>query len=130
MSEEQENSNELASSKNKYQKNLRAWIKIFNLNGLLEKDTFARQFPFILWIVALSMFYIYNGYAAEARLRKIDAVKKELKEKRNEYISVSSEFMFRSKQTEVARLTAPFDLKESKNDAPHIIHLHQTTTEQ
>jgi hypothetical protein len=69
--------------------------------------------PFILFLTVLILFYIGNSYYAERTIREINAVKKDLKEKRAEFISTSSELMFRTKQSEVATAIAPLEIREA-----------------
>ena len=69
--------------------------------------------PFILFLTILILFYIGNSYYAERTIREINSVKNDLKDKRAEFISTSSELMFRTKQSEVAKAIAPMNIKES-----------------
>jgi hypothetical protein len=46
-------------------------------------------------------------------VREIDALSNELKELRSEYIATKSELMFKSKQSQVAKLVDPLGIKES-----------------
>ena len=81
--------------------------------GIFNRQQVVRMMPFILFITVLLLFYIGNSYYAERTIRKINQVKKELKDKRAEYISTSSELMFRTKQSEVARAISSMDIRES-----------------
>jgi hypothetical protein len=58
-------------------------------------------------------------------VRNIDKIKKEMKENRAEFISVKSEMMFRSKQSEVAKAVEPLQLKEA-TDPPRKIIVSET----
>jgi hypothetical protein len=68
--------------------------------------------PFILFIAGIGLLYIANSYYAERTIREIDAVSKELKTLRTEYITGKSELMMICKQSEVARAVAPLGLLE------------------
>ena len=71
--------------------------------------------PFILFLTVIAMFYITNSFYAERTIRDIDQTKKELKEKRAEFISTKSKLMINSMQSEVAQhaSAAAFEIKES-----------------
>jgi hypothetical protein len=81
--------------------------------GIFEREQVVKLMPFILFLTFLILIYIGNSYYAERTIRQIDKAKVELKEKRAEFISTSSELMFRTKQSEVAKAIAPEGLKES-----------------
>lgn len=84
-----------------------------NPSGLLDKDVVVRLMPFIVFWVFLAIIYIANSYYAEKTIRELDAMNKELKELRSEYISTKSELMFRSKQSEVAKDVEILGVKEA-----------------
>jgi hypothetical protein len=81
--------------------------------GIFERQQIVNLMPFILFLTFLILIYIGNSYYAERTIRQIDKTKTELKEKRAEFISTSSELMFRTKQSEVAKAIAREGLKES-----------------
>ena len=81
--------------------------------GIFNRNQVVKMMPFILFLTVLILFYIGNSYYAERTIREINNVKNDLKEKRAEFISTSSELMFRTKQSEVAKAIAPMQLKES-----------------
>ena|SRR3569832_1074965 len=81
--------------------------------GIFERAQIVNMMPFILFLTFLCIIYIGNSYYAERTIRQIDKAKVNLKEKRAEFISTSSELMFRTKQSEVAKAIAPDGIKES-----------------
>lgn len=91
----------------------RKFMRFFRVFGIFDRNQVVRFMPYILFLTLLTLFYIANSYYAERLVRRISSVKNDLKERRAEFISTSSELMFRSKQSEVAREIAPMDLKES-----------------
>jgi len=104
----------------------RRLIRLMNVFGEFNKDQVVKLMPFILFLSVLILFYIANSYVAERTVRNIDKIKKEMKENRAEFISVKSEMMFRSKQSEVAKAAAPLQLKEA-TDPPRKIIVSETT---
>lgn len=85
-----------------------AWI-----NQALSKESAVRILPFLLYLTVLGMFYIANKHYAEKNIRQIEKINKELKELKWEHMTTKHELMFKSKQTELAKLTAEFGLKEA-----------------
>lgn len=84
------------------------------LNGtFLTRQGFLKLVPLILFISLLGIIYIANNYWAIKNYREISALKKELKELRFEHITTKSDFMYKSKQSEVARILDSLGIKES-----------------
>lgn len=77
--------------------------------------------PYIFFLTLIALVYIANSYYAERTIRDIDAVSKELKTLRTEYITGKSELMIVSKQSEVARAVAPQGIRESVEAPKKII---------
>ena len=94
-------------------KSARRFLKIMHVFGIFNRNQVVRMMPYILFLTVLILFYIGNSYYAERTIREINKVKTDLKEKRAEFISTSSELMFRTKQSEVAKAIAPLGIKES-----------------
>lgn len=82
--------------------------------SFLTRDKSIKNIPFLIFLALLGSLYIANNYNAEKNIRNADKINKEIKELQSEYISLKSELMFRSNQSEVARLASPLGLKESK----------------
>ena len=88
------------------------------IDSLFTSDFFSKEnvsngLPFIFYLAMLGMFYIANHHFAEKSVRNSEKIKKELKELYWEHLNISSNLMTQSKQTEVAKLTEVFGLKES-----------------
>jgi len=84
------------------------------LNGtFLTRNGALRLLPLVLFISLLGVIYIANNYWAIKNFREISNLKKELKELRFEHITSKSEFMYSSKQSEVARKLDSLGIKES-----------------
>jgi cell division protein FtsL len=74
--------------------------------------------PFTLFVALLIGFYIANTLHAERTIRETDRTNSQLKDFRDEYISLKSELMFLSNQSQVAILVKPIGLLEA-NEPPH-----------
>ena len=88
-------------------------FNFMSIFGIFEREQIVHLMPFILFLTFLIIIYIGNSYYAERTIREIAKTKTDLKEKRAEFISTSSELMFRTKQSEVAKAIAPQEIKES-----------------
>src|SRR6059036_3681119 len=87
----------------------RRFMRFLRVFGIFNRNQVVKMMPFILFLTVLILFYIANSYYAERLVRRMNSVKNDLKERRAEFISTSSELMFRTKQSEVAKTIAPID---------------------
>ncbi|MDA3952076.1 MAG: FtsL-like putative cell division protein [Bacteroidales bacterium] len=83
--------------------------------SLIANDFIIKQLPFIVFLVILAFVYIANRYNAEKVVRANIELTQEISDLRSEAITISSELMLISKQSEVARLVEKrgLGLKES-----------------
>ena len=65
-----------------------------------------------LFSAALALPYIYDRHRAERNVRRVDALNKEVKDLRAEYITLKSEHMSASKQSDVAQRLEMFGIEE------------------
>ena len=77
--------------------------RVAEFDFFLTRENVRRMIPMLMFAAALAIGYIANSHYAEKTIRKTDKLSKEIKELRSEYISIKSDLMFRSKQSEVAR---------------------------
>jgi hypothetical protein len=85
---------------------------------VLTRDLILGQLPYFLFLMFLAMIYIANRYHSENIIRQINKVQNEIKDLRSEHISISSELMFLSKQSEVYRQAAERGLGLSEATDP------------
>jgi hypothetical protein len=78
----------------------------------LNYQSIVKQVPFFLFLAILAVIYIFNGHYADKTIRNINRTAKEVKELKYEYITVKSELIFNSKQSELVKAVEPFGLKE------------------
>lgn len=93
--------------------------------SILTWDNVTRIMPFLFFLTFIAILYIGNSYIAQRTFRKIENIKSELKELRSQHISIKSELMIMSKQSEVAKRVEAFGLHESVVP-PSIIVLKDT----
>ncbi len=74
------------------------------VNGnVLTKKAFTDELPFIALLALLGLFYIANSYYYTKEYRKMIKLEKEVKELRIESLTLASDFMKMSKQSEVIK---------------------------
>jgi len=78
-------------------------VKDFIDGSILTKTAVVQQLPFVLFLVALGIFYISNRYRSERVYRDMVGLEKELKDMRFEAITTASDLMYMSKQSEVVK---------------------------
>lgn len=87
--------------------------KYTNVDFIFEQGLPVEYLPRVLFITAITLFYIGNTHYAEKTIRKIDKLKVETEDLRADYTTLASDYMEASKQSEVARNVAPLGLEES-----------------
>lgn len=81
--------------------------------SFLTRENLLKQVPFIIFITCLGILYIANSYNAEKTIIEISRTKKQLEELRYEFITVKSNLVFQSKQSNVAYRLSNTQVKES-----------------
>lgn len=81
------------------------WVKIYNnLPFSLEPTNWVmKNLPFIFYIAFLSFIYIANARYAERKIRNIQTIQRDIQKASWEYLSIKSDLMLKSMQTEVTR---------------------------
>lgn len=91
------------------------------LDTLFDDGLPAKYIPHTLFLTVIGIFYIGNNHWAEKTIRKIDNMQIEVEELRADYTSLKADYMFASKQSEVARKVIKIGLKESQTPPNKII---------
>lgn len=89
--------------------------------NILSKDSFVRSFPFILYVVFLSMLYITNVYVAEDINREISKLKTKTENLHVEYVYLKSEITSITKQSNMANMLKDKGIKESVEPLKRIV---------
>ena len=84
-------------------------------SGLVEENLSGKYLPYILYLMFLGILYIGNGHYAENSIRKVDALQRQVEDLRADYHTLKADYMFSSKQSEVAVRVKDMDLYESLN---------------
>jgi len=82
---------------------------------LLSAGTF-KFLRFLILLTVLAFIYIANNYYAENNIRKINKLRKEIKELRYEYINVKTKLLQIEKQSQIAKKLEKRGIK--KNNQP------------
>lgn len=86
--------------------------KVADFDFNISNEWMLKQIPFALFIVLLLLIHIWNVHHNERIVRHTDQLNKEIKELRSEYISILSELMSQSKQSNVAAKLDTLGIKE------------------
>lgn len=85
----------------------------FRADTLFAEGFPVEWLPKIVFVMALSLFYIGNTHYAEKTVRRISQMQAEVEDLRADYTTLKSDLMFASKQSEVARKVKAIGLEES-----------------
>lgn len=91
------------------------------LDFAFEQGLPVRYLPYILFLTAIGIFYIGNSHYGEKTIRKINDLQTRVENLRADYTSLKADYMFASKQSEVARKVKDFGLYESSTPPYKII---------
>ncbi len=79
---------------------IKNWRNWFDISGKATEVVFG-NFSFLLFLGFLGIVYIANAHFGEKRVREIQRLQKEIKELKWEYMSIKSNLMFRSMQSQI-----------------------------
>ena len=80
---------------------------------VFSKDGFVGMFPFVFYIVFLSMLYITNIYIAEDMSREIAGLNRKVEDLHVEYVYLESEITKITKQSNMVNMLKNKGIKES-----------------
>ncbi len=89
--------------------------------AILENKRTRQIFPFLLFLAGLAFIYITNDYVLENKVRQITKIEREIKDLRYEYISVKSDLMTLSKQSQLAKRLESIGIKETNEPVKTLI---------
>jgi len=88
---------------------------------VFESGVPVKYVPYVLFLTVLGLFYIGNTHYAEKTVRRIDRLKVEVEDLRADYTTLKSDYMFASKQSEVAKSVKKAGIVESVSPPNKII---------
>ncbi len=91
-----------------------AFEKAADFTFFITPQMMLRIFPLALLLALLFAVYIYAQHHAARMQKERETLKKEIKELRAEYITIKSDLMDKSKQSEIVNKLEPLGVKELK----------------
>jgi len=93
-----------SKSKGGGKKNLFALIdEKINITGLIGEGIPVKLVPPFLYAATLALIYIWSNHRAENTIRKIERVQQEVEDLRADVTTLEADYMYSSKQSEVAK---------------------------
>lgn len=100
--------------KTKPKKSFFGWMeRTIRMEHFFEEGLPVRFLPYVLFLVVLGLFYIGNSHYADKTNRKISKLEREVEDLRADYTTLKSDYMYSSKQSEVAKKVKELGLVES-----------------
>ena len=99
--------------------------RFLRMDSSMSEVIHVRFLPQILFLAFLCLLYIGNRHYAEKKVRDINNLETEVEDLRADYTTLKAEFMYESKQSEVAKRAEELGLKESK-ESPVLIRSERT----
>jgi len=81
--------------------------------SIITQDKILQRWPFVIFLVCLSILLIANNYVSEKIIRETNGIKRELKELQTEHLATLSEYLRKSQQSEIAKKLETIGIKES-----------------
>lgn len=97
--------------------------KFFKLD--VEDGLPVRFVPYILYFTLVGIFYIGNNHYADKTIRKITKLEQEVEDLRADYTTLKADYMYASKQSEVANRVKKLGLEESSTPPYKIVILQK-----
>lgn len=80
-----------------------------------------KHLPKIVFTVLIGVFYVWNNHYAERSTREIDKLEDEVEDLRADVTTLEANYMYSSKQSEVAKKVKSLGLEESMEPPSKII---------
>ena len=96
-------------------------LKDYTAFGNMTAELILKNLPYLLFLGFLAVFYIANAHYAEKKVREIQSKQKEIKHLRWQYMSMKSDNMYNTKQSELVKTVNPLGLKISQKKPKKII---------
>ncbi|MBY0427439.1 MAG: hypothetical protein K2Q22_17520 [Cytophagales bacterium] len=95
--------------------------QVFKTDKIFGDGIPVQYLPHVGFFTLIAILYIANAHYAEKTVRRIDKLKIEVEDLRADYTTQKAEYMYASKQSEVAKKVAQMGLKESMEPPYKII---------
>ncbi|MBC6409378.1 MAG: hypothetical protein GDA42_02820 [Ekhidna sp.] len=94
--------------------------RFLRMDNSMSEVIHVRFLPQILFLSFLCLLYIGNRHYAEKKVRTINQLENEVEDLRADYTTLKADFMYESKQSEVAKRAEMLGLKGSR-ESPILI---------
>lgn len=88
--------------------------KAADFTFFISKEMLVKLLPFFIMVFMMLVFYIFIQHRAVKMQREKEGLKRELKELRAEFITLKSDLMEKSRQSEIVNKLEPIGVKELK----------------
>lgn len=95
--------------------------KLLRIDESLAEVIHIRFLPQIVFVSVLTVIYIGSRHTAEKKIRAISTLETEVEDLRADFTTLKHDYMFSSKQSELAKKAAPLGLQEPKEPPFKII---------
>ncbi len=93
----------------------------FSIDSIFKNGIPLNYLPYILFVMALGIFYIGNNHYTEKTVRKVTKTEREVQDLKADYRTLQADYMHARLQSEVAKRVKPFGLNESSIPPKKII---------
>lgn len=90
-----------------------AFESVLSSTGLFKEGLPVKFIPHVFYVSLFVILYIWNAHTSDKLVRHIGKLKVEVNDLRADYTTLKAEFMFKSKQSEVAKEVKSLGLEES-----------------
>lgn len=96
-------------------------LGVLGIDEWVTYSTVVQNALFALFLVGIALFHITNTHVAERMVRGIGNLERDIKELRWEYMTVKSDLMLKSKQSELAKRLEPMGIKELREPPKKVV---------
>jgi len=109
------NNFKIEGSDNQKGKSLFGWLSnLIKRDATLEESFPVKYLPKVAFAVLIGVVYVWNSHYAERKVREINNLENEVEDLRADVTTLEADYMFSSKQSEVAKRVKKIGLEESK----------------
>lgn len=103
-------------------RNFFGWLhRLLQLDDSLQESIHIKFLPQVLFVVFLSVIYIANRHAAEKKIRAINRLEIAVEDLRADYTTLKADYMYSSKQSEVAKRAKAMGLSDNSGPPTLIV---------
>lgn len=117
-----ENNFRIKGNENQKGKSFFGWLSgLIKRDSILDENFPVRYLPKVVFAVLIGVIYVWNSHYAERKVREINKLETEVEDLRADVTTLEADYMFSSKQSEVARKVKVIGLEESKEPPYKIV---------